>query len=115
MSVGQTYDEQRFSPLTAINDKNVGDLGLGWYYDLDTMQTPRATPGRLIWRFWTVPGNPALGFENNAMELASKTWSGTWWTLGRGGTVWDSIVYDSEFNRLYFGTGNGTPWAAQAA
>ena len=25
---GRTYDEQRFSPLDAINDANVGELGL---------------------------------------------------------------------------------------
>jgi len=30
---GRTYDEQRFSPLTQINDKNVKDLGIAWYFD----------------------------------------------------------------------------------
>src|ERR1700735_1474547 len=36
MSYGRTYSEQRFSPLIAINDRNVGRLGLAWHYDLDT-------------------------------------------------------------------------------
>ena len=54
------------------------------------------------WRFFTVPGNPALGFEDPAMEMAAKTWKGTdWWEFGGGGTVWNSIVYDSEFNNIY--------------
>src|SRR3546814_350718 len=32
--IGYSYDEQRFSPLTDINDKNVGELGIAWYADL---------------------------------------------------------------------------------
>ena len=36
LSYGRTYDEQRYSPLTAINDKNVARLGLQWSADLDT-------------------------------------------------------------------------------
>jgi quinohemoprotein ethanol dehydrogenase len=58
-----------------------------------------------------VPGNPALGFENEAMAMAAKTWHGKWWELGGGGgTVWDSMAYDPELGLLYFGVGNGTPW-----
>ena len=236
LSVGRTYDEQRFSPLREINEHNVGKLGLAWYYDLNTQRGIEGTPvvvdgvmyatsawtvtvaldartgrelwrydpkvppewsrfmccdvvsrglavwkgkviiatqdgrlialdartgtplwttltvdnrkwpysitgaprvfngkvvignggvelgvrgyvsaydvdsGKLIWRFWTAPGNPADGFENKTMEWAAKTWSGEWWVQGGGGAVWDSIVYDPEFNRVYFGTGNGSPW-----
>jgi quinohemoprotein ethanol dehydrogenase len=36
MSPGRTYDEQRFSPLQKITAENVKQLGLAWYYDLDT-------------------------------------------------------------------------------
>ena len=36
LTYGRTYDEQRFSPLALIDDQNVGDLQLAWYYDLDT-------------------------------------------------------------------------------
>ncbi len=36
MSPGRTYDEQRFSPLQKINSGNVAQLGLAWFYDLDT-------------------------------------------------------------------------------
>lgn len=69
-----------------------------------------ATTGALDWRFFTVPGNPALGFENDTMEMAATTWNGEWWTLGGGGTVWDSMAYDPELDLLYIGTGNGSPW-----
>lgn len=44
LSHGRTYDEQRFSPLAQINSDNVGDLGLAWYYDLDTSRGQEATP-----------------------------------------------------------------------
>jgi quinohemoprotein ethanol dehydrogenase len=235
MSHGRTWSEQRYSPLDQINDANVGDLGLAWYYDLDTKRGQQATPvvvdgvmystsayskvqaldaatgqlkwqydpevpkewdaksccgvqnrgaavwkgrvyvgtidGRLIalnagtgeldwqvqttdrsdnysitgapriandlviignggaeygvrgyvtayhaetgeqvWRFWVVPGNPADGFENEAMEKAAETWTGEWWTNGGGGTAWDSFAYDQELNLFYIGTGNGSPW-----
>src|SRR5258708_35795478 len=36
ISYGRNYSEQRFSPLSQINDQNVGQLALAWYVDLDT-------------------------------------------------------------------------------
>lgn len=66
--------------------------------------------GEMRWRFYTVPGNPADGFENDAMARAAETWTGKWWEFGGGGTVWDSIVYDDELDQLYIGVGNGSPW-----
>ena len=44
LSHGRTYDEQRFSPLKIINDKNVTRLRLAWSYDLDTRRGQEATP-----------------------------------------------------------------------
>jgi len=237
MSAGRTYDEQRYSPLTAISKANVKDLGLAWYGDIDTERGQEATPvvvdgvlyittawsmvkaydartgeklweydpqidravgqisccdvvnrgvaawkgrvylgaldgrlialngktgkvewstltvdpklpytitgvpriindkivignggaeynargyvtaydaatGKEIWRFYTVPGNPANGFETPEMEKAAKTWKGEWWKLGGGGTVWDGMAYDVQSKLLYIGVGNGTPWNA---
>jgi quinohemoprotein ethanol dehydrogenase len=66
--------------------------------------------GEELWRFHTVPGNPADGFENDAMELAAATWGGEWWELGGGGTVWDAITFDPATNLVLFGTGNAEPW-----
>ncbi len=236
MTVGRTYGEGRFSPLAAINDRNVGRLGLAWYLDLGTklgsettplvvdgvMYTvgawnviyaldaktgrllwrydpksrhdwlrymccgpasrglavwkgrviaatidgrlfavdaatgkplwdvrttdpnkpysitgaPRvvrglvvignaggefgvrgyvsayaATSGKLKWRFYTVPGNPAKGFESKAMAMAAKTWHGKWWRSGGGGPAWDAFSYDPDLDLLYVGTGNGNAWS----
>lgn len=69
-----------------------------------------ADNGELLWRFYTVPGNPELGFESEALKQAAETWHGKWWKLGGGGTVWDSMSYDDALNLLYFGVGNGSPW-----
>lgn len=68
------------------------------------------TTGEQRWRFYTVPGDPAKGFENKAMAMAAKTWTGQWWQYGGGGTAWHAMAYDPKFNRLYIGTGNGSPW-----
>jgi quinohemoprotein ethanol dehydrogenase len=233
---GRTWSEQRYSPLSQVNDGNVGELGLAWYADLDTDRGQEATPivvdgvmystsawskvqavdaktgrmlwqydpevpgiwdvraccgvqnrgaavwkgrvyvgtldGRLLaldaetgvldwqvnttdqaqsytitgaprvfgnkvvignggaeygvrgyvsaydtesgdmrWRFYTVPGNPADGFEDETQAMAAKTWTGEWWKNGGGGTAWDSFAYDPELNLVYIGTGNGSPWA----
>jgi len=238
LSHGRTYDEQRFSPLKAINDSNAGELGLDWFFELDTHRGQEATPivvdgvmfvssawskvfaldarsgellwkydpevpgswavhaccdvvnrgvaiwegsvfvgtldGRLVsldaktgavnwtvltidntkpytitgaprvvngkviignggaefgvrgyvtaydavsgakaWRFYTIPGNPAEGFESEALERAAETWNGEWWKMGGGGTVWDSMAFDPELNLLYIGVGNGSPWNQQ--
>ena len=236
MTYGRSYDEQRFSPLNQVNDKNVSQLGLAWYFDLDTQRgqegtaivvdgvmyfttawskvfalnavtgqllwsfdpkvpgewainaccdvvnrgvavwngkvffgtldgrlialdaasgwrlwetltidrkfrytitgAPRVVKGKVIignggaefgvrgyvsaydaetgnlaWRSYTVPGDPSKPFESPALARAARTWSGEWWKLGAGGTVWNAIAYDPELGQLYIGTGNGTPWS----
>ena len=72
-----------------------------------------AETGEMAWRFYTVPGNPDNGFENDALKMAAQTWAGEWWTAGGGGTVWDSMAYDPELDLLYIGVGNGSPWNHQ--
>ena len=236
MTYGRTYGEQHFSPLNQINDRNVSQLGLAWYYNLDTNRGQEATPlvvdgvmyftsawskvfalnaatgqllwsydpkvpgnwavnaccdvvnrgvaawngkifvgtldgrlialdaktgrlvwetltvdpdfrytitgapraakgkviigngggefgvrgyvsaydsetGKVVWRFYTVPGDPSKPSENPVLAKAAQTWSGEWWKLGGGGTVWNAIAYDPELDQLYIGTGNGTPWS----
>ena len=69
-----------------------------------------AESGKMLWRFYTIPGNPADGFENPQMKKAARTWHGKWWDVGGGGAVWDGIAYDPHLNLVYFGTGNGSPW-----
>ena len=72
-----------------------------------------AETGKQDWRWYIVPGDPAKGFENKAMEMAAKTWTGEWWKYGGGGTAWNAMTYDPELNRVYIGTGNGGPWNAK--
>ena len=69
-----------------------------------------AETGKMVWRSYTVPGDPSQGFESKALESAAKTWTGEWWKTGGGGTVWEGIVYDPALDLLYFGTGNPTAW-----
>ena len=49
-----------------------------------------------------VPGNPALGFENDAMEMAAKTWTGKWWELGGGGGTVAAGVTAAETTAVTF-------------
>lgn len=86
------------------------DLGVRGYvtaYDTET--------GKKLWRFYTVPGNPANGPDGEVSDPIMKkvldSWDGQWWKYGGGGTVWDSIVYDQELDQLYIGVGNGSPWS----
>jgi quinohemoprotein ethanol dehydrogenase len=44
LSVGRTYSEQHYSPLTGINAGNVAQLGLAWYLDLPGERALEATP-----------------------------------------------------------------------
>ena len=70
--------------------------------------------GKQVWRFYTVPDNPAVAPQDDAMQMAAKTWGGEWWKVGGGGgTVWDSMTYDRELNRVYIGVGNSGPYDPQ--
>lgn len=66
--------------------------------------------GKMIWRFYTVPGKPGTPQENPIHDKTIDTWHGEFWKLGGGGTVWDSMAVDTELNLLYIGTGNTSPW-----
>jgi PQQ-dependent dehydrogenase (methanol/ethanol family) len=69
-----------------------------------------AETGKLAWRFYTVPGDPSKPFEHPDLAAAARTWTGEWWKMGGGGTVWDAIAFDPDADLLYVGTGNGGPW-----
>jgi quinohemoprotein ethanol dehydrogenase len=82
-----------------------GDHPIRGFFDAYDIAT-----GKRAWRFYTVPGNPAKGFEDEAQRAAAKTWSGEWWKWGGGGSVWDGMAYDPETNLVFAGTGNAEPW-----
>jgi len=110
-----TSDPSSVSPFTISGAPRVGagkvyigqsssEFGVrGYVTALD------AETGALAWRFYLVPGDPAKPFEHPELERAADTWTGEWWKLGGGGTVWNSIVYDPDFNTVYLGVGNGAP------
>src|SRR5712675_3078801 len=82
--------------LMGYNGSDDGVRGSLAAYDADT--------GKEAWRFWTVPGDPAKGFENKALEMAAKTWSGKdSWKVG-GGDAWTAITYDPVTGLVIFGT-----------
>lgn len=67
------------------------------------------TDGTLLWRFYTVPGNPAVDTDETT-RIAAHTWNGEWWQSGGGGTAWHGFAYDPQLSLFYIGTGNGYPY-----
>jgi quinohemoprotein ethanol dehydrogenase len=71
-----------------------------------------AQSGKLQWRFYTVPRNPAQGAQDQPHLIdAVKTWDPRHrWEEGGGGPVWDGISYDPGSKLIYIGTGNAAPY-----
>ena len=82
-----------------------GDLGIRGYVTAYDQAT-----GKQVWRFYTAPGSPEENKGDPTMEMIAKTWTGEWWKVGTGGTVWNGITFDSELNRIYLGVGNSGPY-----
>lgn len=55
-----------------------------------------ARTGRMVWRFWTIPGPGEPGHE---------TWEGDSWKYG-GGSSWMTGSYDEALNLVYWSIGN---------
>ena len=71
------------------------DLGVRGYvtaYDAES--------GEQRWRFYTVPGNPDDGFENEALAEAANTWNGEWWKYG-GGVLPDLRFASAETHKTW--------------
>jgi quinohemoprotein ethanol dehydrogenase len=72
--------------------------------------------GKLVWRFYVVPGAPGAkpdGVASDAIleRLARPTWFGDdWYKYGGGGHTWNALTYDADLKQLYLATGNGFPW-----
>ncbi len=110
----QTFDPKSKHTITGAPRIVKGQVIIGnggaEYFTRGFISAYNAETGKLTWRFYTVPGNPAKPFEQPALARAAKTWGGKWWTYGGGGTVWDAISYDPKLNLVFFGTGNASPW-----
>ncbi len=111
----QTTDNSKPYTITGaprvINGKVIignggAEFGVRGYFSAYDAET-----GKQLWRFYTVPGDPAKPYEHPELEAAAKTWSGDkYWEYGGGGTAWDAMAYDPDLDLLYVGTGNGSPW-----
>ncbi len=98
------------APLAAAGKILIGNSGSEWDHRGYVTAYDAAT-GEKAWRFFTVPGDPSKPFEHPELEFAAQTWNGEWWKLGGGGTVWNSMTYDTDLHTVYIGVGNGTPWS----
>jgi len=100
LTVGRTYDEQRYSPLAQVNTQNVARLGLAWHYDLDTNRGQEASPividgvlyvtsawskvfafnaktGRLLWKYDPqVPGQVGIKGCCDVVNRGVAAWKG---------------------------------------
>ncbi|HUG25422.1 PQQ-dependent dehydrogenase, methanol/ethanol family [Piscinibacter sp.] len=108
MSHGRTYDEQRFSPLSKVNDGNVARLRPAWTHKLDIDRGVEATPivvdgvmyttgaqsivyaldartGKLLWRH-----DPQVKAESLSQGCCD--------VVNRGVAVWKGKVYVGAFD-----------------
>jgi quinohemoprotein ethanol dehydrogenase len=74
-----------------------------------------ASDGKLLWRFYTVPGTSGSASDGAASDaaltqIARQTWSGYSYESGGGGQVWNAITPDPRFGQIYIGTANPFPW-----
>ena len=126
MSVGRTYDEQRFSPLTKIDTTNVNKLGLAWYHEFDTDRGQEATPVMIDGVLYTTTAwSKVYAFNAKTGELkwsydpkveGSKAFDACCDVVNRGVAVWKGRVYvgalDGRLIALDAGTGKEV-WSVQ--
>ena len=125
ISIDAATGEQNWSVMTVPEDGNysitgapriangnviIGNAGAEMAYVRGYVTAYDAESGEQVWRFYTTPGDPSLPFESPELEMAAETWNGEYWTTGTGGTAWDAIVYDPEFDQILIGVGNGSHW-----
>ncbi len=109
VAYSQDWYSLTMAPRIAGNKVIVGTAG-GDHPTRGFVDAYDIATGKRAWRFYTVPGDPSKGFEDEAQRAAAKTWGGEWWKMGGGGAAWDGMAYDPETNLIYFGTGNAEPW-----
>ena len=88
------------APLTAQGKVLVGVSG-GEFGIRGYVAAYNAEDGTQLWRSYTVPGPGEPGHE---------TWTADSWQTG-GGSTWVTGIFDAETGIVYWGVGNGAPWA----
>lgn len=105
------------APVIAGNVVAIGNGGADFKGVRGYVSAFDLTTGHLVWRFFTVPRDPALGPQRQPqLERAAGTWDwkrGERWHAG-GGTVWDGMSYDARDGLLIFGTANASPYDREA-
>src|SRR6267143_360524 len=107
---GVIYFSPGVSEVHAVDARSGKRL---WRYDPEVYKVAgekmRASWGTRGLAFWE--GKVYLGtHDGRLIAIDAKTGKGEWWKHGGGGTVWNAMTYDPQFNRIYLGTGNGAPW-----
>lgn len=92
------------APRIGGNKVFMGSAGLDIGIGRGQVDAFDARTGKHLWRFYTIPGDPAKGFENEAMQQAAKTWGKDYWKIAGGGSVWEGMTYDPKLNLLLIGT-----------
>lgn len=101
------------APLVFGDKVLIGNGGADYGANRGFVTAYDAETGKKLWRFFLVPGQPGVAdgeVSDPQMEMAVQSWTGEWWKHGGGGTVWNAMTYDAEFDTVYLGTGNGGPW-----
>ena len=88
------------APLTAQGKVLVGVSG-GEFGIRGYVAAYNVEDGTQAWRSYTVPGPGEPGHE---------TWTSDSWQTG-GGSTWVTGIFDAETGIVYWGVGNGAPWA----
>ena len=89
---------ETMAPLYVDGKVIIGSSG-GEYEVRGHITAYDANTGKLLWRFYTVPGPGQFG---------NDTWAGDSWKNG-GATVWTTPSVDPQLGMIYFGTGNAGP------
>lgn len=115
---GRTRAEQRYSPLSRINDTNVAELGLAWSFDTDSKRGLEATPiirdgvlyatstwsvvfavdaatGELLWRY--DPQVPGAWARKGCCDV-----------VNRGVALWEDKVISGTFDGRLIALDAGT-------
>jgi PQQ-dependent dehydrogenase (methanol/ethanol family) len=103
LTAARTYDEQRFSPLDQINDKNVSGLGLAWYADIDTERGQESTPivvdgAMYLTTAWSMVkaydiSTGARLWEYDPQVLKNKAADACCDVVNRGVAAWNGKIY----------------------
>lgn len=82
-----------------VNGKVIIGASGGEFLNRGHVSAYDADSGKMLWRFYTIPGTG---------EFGNNTWAGDSWKTG-GGTVWSTPSADPQLNLLYITTGNAAP------